>query len=223
MDPATQAKLLRVLERNEFRRVGGTGKVKVDLSVLAATNRNVEEAIRTGKFREDLYYRLKVVTLTIPPLRERKEDIPALIDAFIADFNRRNDGKDPGHLPAGAPGDPMEYDWPGNVRELKNAVESAAILADRRDHRGRGLLRPRARRATAPVAASAPRRAPADEAVITSPSAPPWRRRSASSSRDAAPPPEQARGRPGARHRAADALHQARRSTLPDGGRAESA
>jgi DNA-binding NtrC family response regulator len=128
MDPATQAKLLRVLERNEFRRVGGTGKVKVDLSVLAATNRNLDEAIRTGKFREDLYYRLKVVTLVIPPLRERKEDIPALIDAFIDDFNRRNDQKVQGISPQALKAI-MEYDWPGNVRELKNAVESAAILA----------------------------------------------------------------------------------------------
>jgi DNA-binding NtrC family response regulator len=128
MDPSTQAKLLRVLERNEFRRVGGTGKVHVDLSVIAATNRNVEEAIRAGKFREDLYYRLKVVTLTVPPLRERKEDIPALIDTFIADFNRRHDGKVRGLSPQ-ALAHLMTHDWPGNVRELKNAVESAAILA----------------------------------------------------------------------------------------------
>jgi DNA-binding NtrC family response regulator len=128
MDPSTQAKLLRVLERNEFRRVGGTGKVQVDLSVLAATNRDIDEAIRTGKFREDLYYRLKVVTLTIPPLRERKEDIPALIDTFIADFNRRHGGKIQGISPP-ALALLMAHDWPGNVRELKNAVESAAILA----------------------------------------------------------------------------------------------
>jgi DNA-binding NtrC family response regulator len=128
MDPATQAKLLRVLERNEFRRVGGTGKVKVDLSVLAATNRNIDEAIRSGKFREDLYYRLKVVTLVLPPLRERKEDIPALIDSFIADFNRRNGEKIQGISPQALKA-MMEYDWPGNVRELKHAIESAAILA----------------------------------------------------------------------------------------------
>ena len=128
MDPSTQAKLLRVLERNEFRRVGGTGKVQVDLSVLAATNRNIDEAIRTGKFREDLYYRLKVVTLTIPPLRERKEDIPALIDTFVADFNRRHGGRIQGISPQGL-ALLMAHDWPGNVRELKNAVESAAILA----------------------------------------------------------------------------------------------
>ncbi len=96
--------------------------------MLAATNRNIEDAIRTGKFREDLYYRLKVVTLVIPPLRERKEDIPALIDAFIADFNRRNDQKIQGISPQALKAI-MEYEWPGNVRELKNAVESAAILA----------------------------------------------------------------------------------------------
>jgi DNA-binding NtrC family response regulator len=128
MDPTTQAKLLRVLERNEFRRVGGAGKVKVDLSVIAATNRDLEEAIRAGKFREDLYYRLKVVTIRVPPLRERKEDIPALIDSFIAEFNRRHAGKIEGIAPQ-ALRMVMEYSWPGNVRELKNAIDSAAILA----------------------------------------------------------------------------------------------
>jgi DNA-binding NtrC family response regulator len=128
MDPSTQAKLLRVLERNEFRRVGGTGKVQVDLSVLAATNQDIEAAIGSGKFREDLYYRLKVVTLTVPPLRERKEDIPALIDTFIADFNRRHGGRVQGLSPQ-ALALLMAHDWPGNVRELKNAVESAAILS----------------------------------------------------------------------------------------------
>ena len=99
MDPSTQAKLLRVLERNEFRRVGGTAKVKVDCSVIAATHRNLEDSIRAGKFREDLYYRLKVVTIVVPPLRERKEDIPSLIEAFIADFNRRHGGKIQGIAP----------------------------------------------------------------------------------------------------------------------------
>src|SRR6185503_10798768 len=127
MDLSTQAKLLRVLERNEFRRVGGTEKVRVDLSLVAATNKNLQEAIAAGKFREDLYYRLKVVTLVIPPLRERREDIPALIDYFIADFNRRNDQKIRGIAPA-ALRSLMEYAWPGNVRELKNGIESAAVL-----------------------------------------------------------------------------------------------
>ncbi|HSI04114.1 MAG: sigma-54 interaction domain-containing protein [Myxococcota bacterium] len=128
MDLATQAKLLRVLERNAFRRVGGSDKVKVDLSVIAATNRNLHEAIAAGRFREDLYYRLKVVTLVIPPLRERREDIPSLIEHFIADFNRRNDQKIKGIAPA-ALKLLMEHDWPGNVRELKNAIESAAVLS----------------------------------------------------------------------------------------------
>jgi DNA-binding NtrC family response regulator len=128
LDPSTQAKLLRVLERNEFRRVGGTTKVRVDLGIIAATNRNLEDAIASGGFREDLYFRLKVVTIVVPSLRERREDIPALIDAFIADFNRRNSGKIKGIAPT-ALRRLMEYDWPGNVRELKNAVESAAVLA----------------------------------------------------------------------------------------------
>jgi len=128
MDPGTQPRLLRVLERQEFRRVGGSTKVKIDLSIIAATNRNLEEYIRAGKFREDLYYRLKVVTIAVPPLRERKEDIPALIEAFIADFNRRHGGKIQGIAPQ-ALKLIMEHDWPGNVRELKNAIESAAILA----------------------------------------------------------------------------------------------
>jgi DNA-binding NtrC family response regulator len=129
LDPSTQAKLLRVLERNEFRRVGGTGKVKVDLSIIAATNRNLEEAIAAKRFREDLYYRLKVVTVVVPSLRDRKEDIPALIDAFIADFNRRHDGKIRGIAPQALRG-LMEHNWPGNVRELKNAIESAAVMTD---------------------------------------------------------------------------------------------
>ncbi len=128
LDPSTQAKLLRVLERNAFRRVGGTELVDVDLSVVAATNRNLEEAIAAKKFREDLYYRLKVVTIVVPPLRDRREDIPALVEAFIADFNRRNDGKIKGISPP-AMRLLTELPWPGNVRELKNAVESAAMLA----------------------------------------------------------------------------------------------
>jgi DNA-binding NtrC family response regulator len=128
LDPSTQAKLLRVIERNEFRRVGGTAKIKVDLSLIAATNRNLEEAIAAGRFREDLYYRLKVVTIRVPALRERREDIPALIDAFIADFNRRHGGKIKGLSPEALRW-LAESDWRGNVRELKNAVESAAIMA----------------------------------------------------------------------------------------------
>jgi DNA-binding NtrC family response regulator len=128
MDPSTQAKLLRVIERNEFRRVGGSGKVKVDLSVIAATNRDLEEAIRAGKFREDLYYRLKVVTIRVPSLRDRKDDIPALVETFLAEFNRRHATKLQGLAPP-ALDMLLQYSWPGNVRELKNALDSAAILA----------------------------------------------------------------------------------------------
>jgi DNA-binding NtrC family response regulator len=128
MELATQSKLLRVLERNEFRRVGGSGKIRVDVSVIAATNRDLEKAVRDGRFREDLYYRLKVVTVVVPPLREHREDIPLLVSQFLQDFDRRNGA----HLESVEPG-AMEllvaYDWPGNVRELKHAVESAAILA----------------------------------------------------------------------------------------------
>jgi DNA-binding NtrC family response regulator len=128
MDISTQAKLLRVLERSEFRRVGGTGKVKVDLSVIAATNRDLEQAIAAGRFREDLYYRLKVVTLVVPPLRERREDVPALVESFVADFNRRTGGRIAGVAPT-ALRRLVEADWPGNVRELRNAVEGACVLA----------------------------------------------------------------------------------------------
>lgn len=128
MDVATQAKLLRVLERCEFRRVGGHEKVRIDLSIVAATNKNLEAAIRQGRFRNDLYYRLKVVTIQVPPLRQRREDIPSLVESFIRDFNDRNGGKISGIAPS-AMKLMMEYEWPGNVRELKNAVESLAILS----------------------------------------------------------------------------------------------
>jgi DNA-binding NtrC family response regulator len=128
LDPSTQAKLLRVIERNEFRRVGGTGKIKVDVSIIAATNRDLEEAVESGRFREDLYYRLKVVTLRVPALRERREDIPALVESFISDFNRRHDGRLRGISPE-ALAHLTERDWPGNVRELRNTIDSAAIMA----------------------------------------------------------------------------------------------
>ena len=129
MDVATQAKLLRVLERSEFRRVGGTAKVKVDINLVAATNRDLHAAIASGRFREDLYYRLKVVALHVPPLRERREDIPALVETFIGDFNRRYGAKVRGIAPE-AMRSLIDHDWPGNVRELKNVVESAAMLSD---------------------------------------------------------------------------------------------
>ena len=128
MDPATQAKLLRVLERGEFRRVGGIEKVRVDVSVIAATNLDLGAALRSGRFRRDLYYRLKVVTLSVPPLRDRRSDIPLLVESFIREFNAKNGTSITG-LTARAVKLLAEHGWPGNVRELRNAVESAAILS----------------------------------------------------------------------------------------------
>jgi DNA-binding NtrC family response regulator len=129
MDPSTQARLLRVLERSEFRRVGGTRKLHVDVNVVAATNRDLRDDIAAGRFREDLYYRLKVVTIVVPPLRERREDIPALVEAFLRDFHERSGRKIRGLTPE-AMRRLTDHGWPGNVRELKNYVESAAMLAD---------------------------------------------------------------------------------------------
>jgi DNA-binding NtrC family response regulator len=180
MDISTQAKLLRVLERSEFRRVGGTAKVKVDLSIIAATNRDLEEAIAAGRFRADLYYRLKVVTLVVPPLRERREDVPALVDAFVADFNRRSGGRIAGIEPA-ALRRLAERDWPGNVRELRNAVEGACVLASgdvvtAEDLGEHGAPPPAAARPLAPIRTVRPVRgrataapAPAAAAAVTIP------------------------------------------------------
>lgn len=128
MAPATQAKLLRVLETRSFERVGGTESVKVDVRVIAATNRDLPTEVRERRFREDLYYRLAVVTITLPPLRERREDIPGLASFFLARHGQRLGRRLDGFSPA-ALGRLVAYDWPGNVRELSNAVERAAVLS----------------------------------------------------------------------------------------------
>ena len=124
-----QAKLLRVLEEQEFRRLGGLKDIKVDLRVLAATNKNLREAVKEGAFRQDLYFRLNVIHLTIPPLRERQEDIPALAKFFVEHYNKKFKRQILGLTP-----ETMDllihYDWPGNVRELRNAIERAMILED---------------------------------------------------------------------------------------------
>ncbi len=131
-DLATQAKLLRVLETQEFMRVGGTRPVKVDVRLVAATNVDLERFVREGRFREDLYYRLKVVTLQIPPLRERREDIPDLISTTLSNLCRENQIPRPELSP-----EAMEalsaYAWPGNVRELMNTLE--AVLVSNTSHR----------------------------------------------------------------------------------------
>jgi DNA-binding NtrC family response regulator len=124
----TQVKLLRVLETKEFLRVGGTTPVTVDLAIISATNTNLEEAVRTKTFREDLYYRLRVVTIEVPPLRQRSEDIPLLVNAFLEEFNERHQKKIAG-LSAEAMRRLLQYPWPGNVRELRNCLESLVILS----------------------------------------------------------------------------------------------
>ncbi len=122
-----QAKLLRVLQEHEFERVGGTRTVKVDLRLIAATNKDLEEAVRAGSFRQDLYYRLNVVSIRVPPLRERREDIPLLAGYFVAKYAVRAKRKVLG-LADGARTCLLAYDWPGNVRELENAIERAVVL-----------------------------------------------------------------------------------------------
>jgi Nif-specific regulatory protein len=128
MAPPTQAKLLRVLETRSFERVGGTESVKVDVRVIAATNRDLPAEVKEKRFREDLYYRLAVVTITLPPLRERREDIPGLASFFLARHAQRLGRRLEGFSPA-ALSRLVSYDWPGNVRELSNAVERAAVLS----------------------------------------------------------------------------------------------
>jgi two-component system response regulator HydG len=127
MSPAMQAKLLRVLQAHEIQRVGGQETIGVDVRVLAATNRVLEEEVKEGRFREDLFYRLNVVTLAVPPLRERAEDIPLLVGHFLAKFAARNSREVAGVTPRGM--DLLiHYPWPGNVREVENAVERGVIL-----------------------------------------------------------------------------------------------
>ena len=129
MVPALQAKLLRFLEEKAFKRVGGSADVRVDVRVIAATNRDLEEAVKEGKFREDLYYRLNVMQITMPPLREHPSDVPLLVNYYVDVFNREFRKTIKGVAP-----EALEllkaYRWPGNIRELRNAVERAMLLAE---------------------------------------------------------------------------------------------
>ena len=127
---ATQVKLLRVLQEKEFERLGGTQTVKVNVRLICATHRNLEEMVKHGKFREDLYYRINVFPIFIPPLRERKEDILLLADHFIHRFNKENKKKVKG-ISRAALDVLMAYGWPGNVRELENVMERAVILCQK--------------------------------------------------------------------------------------------
>ncbi|GAC1480542.1 MAG: hypothetical protein NVS1B4_25730 [Gemmatimonadaceae bacterium] len=126
--PSTQVKLLRVLEERELTRVGGGQPIPVDVRVVAATNRPLREHVADGQFRADLYYRLNVLSMYLPPLRERREDVPLLVRRFIADFARQHDRTFHG-ISAEAMQELVEYPWPGNVRELRNLVESMVVLA----------------------------------------------------------------------------------------------
>jgi len=126
----TQAKVLRALEEQSFERIGGKDTVKVDVRVIAASNRNLEALIRDGRFREDLFYRLNVIPIEVPPLRARAEDIPLLVDHFIRTFSSEN-GKRVKTLSGEALAYFLAYDWPGNVRELRNMVERLVIMAPR--------------------------------------------------------------------------------------------
>ncbi len=125
-----QVKLLRVLQEREFERVGGSETVRVDVRLIVATNQKLEPLVKKKKFREDLYYRLKVVTIEIPPLRERKEDIPLLVDAFIKEFNELH-GKKVKGITRGAMDLLMLHSWPGNVRELRNSIEGMVVFCPR--------------------------------------------------------------------------------------------
>jgi DNA-binding NtrC family response regulator len=126
MPPATQVKLLRVLEEREFTRVGGSELVRVDVRVIAATNKVLREAVERGEFRRDLYYRLNVLHMDVPPLRERREDIPLLVQRFVREFAREQ-GREPVEVSEEAMAILQNYDWPGNVRELRNQVERMLV------------------------------------------------------------------------------------------------
>jgi len=131
MGPSLQAKLLRFLEDKSFKRVGGSEDVRVDVRIIAATNRDLQRMVREGRFREDLYYRLRVVPVELPPLRNRRGDVPLLVDLFLRKFTREL-GREIDEVSREALAALEAYDWPGNVRELRNTVERAVLLAEGR-------------------------------------------------------------------------------------------
>ncbi len=133
--PETQAKLLRVIQEREFMRLGGTDTIKVDVRILAASNLDLSRLVRDGRFREDLYHRLNVIGIHLPPLRERKEDIPLLLEHFLERFAKENN-KPQRRFLHGAMKLLMDYDWPGNIRELENAVERAVVLSTQEQMEG---------------------------------------------------------------------------------------
>ncbi|MCX5857921.1 MAG: sigma 54-interacting transcriptional regulator, partial [Deltaproteobacteria bacterium] len=127
LSAAVQVKLLRFLQEREFQRVGGNQTIRSDVRIISATNRDLETRVKEGLFREDLFYRLNVVTMAIPPLKERKEDVPALIDHFLKRYSEEN-GKDIEGVSSEAQDLLLKYDYPGNVRELENIIERAVVI-----------------------------------------------------------------------------------------------
>ena len=125
----TQSKILRVLQEKELRRLGGRDAIKVDVRIIAATNKDIEKEIKKGTFREDLYYRLNVIRIELPPLRGRKEDIPELVEYFIRKYNQEF-GKRIKEIDSGAMKALIEYHWPGNIRQLESAIEKAVLMCD---------------------------------------------------------------------------------------------
>lgn len=123
-----QAKLLRILQERQFKRVGGINDIKIDVRVIASTNRNLEEEVESGNFRKDLYYRLKVLPIYVPPLRERKDDIMLLVKHFVHKYNNEFN-KNVHHIPPDTERLLLEYHWPGNIRELKNVIERAVLIS----------------------------------------------------------------------------------------------
>jgi formate hydrogenlyase transcriptional activator len=150
LPPEVQVKLLRVLQERQIERLGNSKPVAVDVRVIAATNRNLEQAVREGRFREDLYYRLTVFPIKLPPLRERPEDVPLLVMAFVEHFSTSM-GKQIDAISKSDLAMLQHYDWPGNIRELRNAVERAMILAT-----GTKLRIPLPQRESGPAGALAP-------------------------------------------------------------------
>ena len=128
MSTALQSKLLRVLQEREFEPLGSERTERVDLRVIAATNRELRQMVVEGKFQEDLFYRLNVIPIAIPPLRERREDIPALVDHFVQKHSHRT-GRRIDKMEDGVLASLQQYDWPGNVRELENTIERAVVLS----------------------------------------------------------------------------------------------
>jgi DNA-binding NtrC family response regulator len=124
----TQAKILRVLQDRRFMHLGGIQEIQVDVRIIAATNVDLRQAVRDGRFREDLFYRLNVITIDLPPLRSRREDVPLLANHFLEFYTKEN-GLSPRRLSADALRALIDYDWPGNVRELENCIERGVVLS----------------------------------------------------------------------------------------------